>query len=355
MTTLARLYAQHDGTGTLTIGERTETVAAEDLDSVLEQLLALVVAEAKSLGHDVDVVAQLEGSPRTGLRVEWTGQIAEDPRVLARSLTRSTPPPPAHTATRTRRAKRAAPAPTIEAGEPGARARRSGAGVRGTPRHDHRRTGLAASIAALTLLGGTGLWSVLDQSEEPSAATQASSVTPTPIPTPAPSTASTQPTPAPPQLRIRAIGDQAAARFRLSADQRLTVRLRLWPRGDAAAARSRSVRLRPDNPAVVTVRRLVPGAWRWVIDIAHDSSLAPVRGQITVIKVSARPTSTATPAPTPTTTATPEPTTTSTPQPTQQPTRQPTKNPTSGGGNGDNGPGGDGPVDPGDGGPVDPG
>lgn len=354
MTVLAHLYAQHDGTGTLTIGERTDTVAADDLTSGLEQLLALVVSEAVSLGQTVDVVAQLEGSPRTGLRIEPTGQITEDPKVLARSLARSTPPPPpAPITTRTRRAKRAA-APTPEVVEPGARARRSGTGGADSPRRDHRRTGLAASIAALTLLAGTGLWSVLDRSEQPSAATQTPSATPTP--TPAPSAAATQPTPAPepPQLRIRAIGDQAAARFRLSGDQRLTVQLRLWPRGDAAATRSRSVRLRPDKLAVLTVRGLQPGAWRWVVD-AHGSSLVPMRGQVTVAKVPARPTSTATPAPTPTTTATPAPTATSTPQPTPQPTRQPTRTPTSGGGDGDNGPGGDGPVDPGDDGPVDPG
>lgn len=350
MTVLAHLYAQHDGAGTLTIGERTETVVAADLTGGLEQLLALVVSEAKTLGQPVDVVAQLEGSPRTGLRIEPTGQITEDPKVLARSLSRSTPPPPAPTTTRTRRAKRAAtPAPQVV--EPGARALRSGDAD--TPRRDHRRTSLAASIAALTLLAGTGLWSVLDRSEQPSTATQAPSATPTP--TPAPSAAATQPTPAPepPQLRIRAIGDQAAARFRLSGDQRLTVRIRLWPRGDAAATRSRSVRLRPDNPAVLTLRGLQPGAWRWVVD-AHGSSLVPLRGQVIVTKVPARPTSTATPAPTPTTTATPAPTATSTPQPTPQPTRQPTRSPTSGGGD-SNGPGGDGPVDPGDDGPVDPG
>lgn len=331
MTSLAHVHARHDGTGTLTIGQRTETVTADDLTAVLEQLLALVVAEAKLLGRPIGVVAQLEGSPRTGLTVEPSGAVTEDPKVLARSLARSSPdsaPARKRRSPRTAAASTTAPSTATSGSRP--------APSPATPGRDHRRTVIAgAGIAALTLVVATGAWAAVNRSEDPPSTTPSTAATVAPTTTPTvPSTKPARSAPAPvAKVRLLAVGSRETIRFIGAADKKLSVRVRLTPPGKGKPAQFRSLRLVPRVSTVFTMRGLRAGVWRWVVVVADsDPATKPIRGKVTVTRTPPAPsakTTTPTPATTPTTAPPPAPVVpTQTAQPTQQPAPQPTQQPT---------------------------
>lgn len=320
MTTRARINALLDGTGTLTIGERTQSVEAESLSAGLAELLALTVAESSRLGHPVDVIAHLENSPTTGLHVQPDGQIIEDPAILNSSLFTAAPP-----ALRTV-----------------------------APARRRRRGPVLVAGFVLVLLSAAGAWATLGGGETPAAPTAGASSSPDPAPTSAvtqrvaPTPSATRSTEQRIRVRVRTRGGREELRFTLVANQRAAVRLKTWRRGDLAAARTRSVRLSAESPAVVRLPDLSAGQWLWRV---RGDETIPTSGRVRVkaapvprtpVPPSSRPTPTA-----PTTTATPQPLS---PQPTRSPVSKPTKKPTKK----PIRPNDDGPIKPTDDGPIKP-